>query len=285
MPRPPAFHPHYRQVLIHTALALLTAVLLLLIFPNFDLRFLAPVALTPLLIALARAQRAWQRFFFGWAAGVFYWFFLCTWIQFVLEVHGGMGRWGGWGSFLLFAILKGLHLAFFSLLAGPLMRRAYAIPAVAALWTGLERTHGTFGFAWLDLGNAGINMPVPLRVAPWIGVYGVSFVFCMLAAALACVILRYPRKRLFPLAALAVLFFLPAIPENIPRTDSALVVQPDINPDLQWTQLLQEKTERELSAISEAFPSRLVIWPELPAPLYYYDDPEFRRAAASIALH
>ena len=63
------------------------------------------------------------------------------------------------------------------------MWRAYALPAVAALWVGLERTHGTFGFAWLALGNAGINMSVPLRLAPFVGVYGLSFVF---AAAGCC---------------------------------------------------------------------------------------------------
>src|SRR5579884_488526 len=283
-PRPmPEFPAYYRRIFLHTVLALLSAILLLLIFPKFDLRFLAPVALTPLLIALARTHDGWQRFAYGWAAGLFYWFFLCTWIQFVLEVHGGMGRWGGWGSFLLFAILKGLHLAFFSLLAGPLMRRAYAIPAVAALWTGLERTHGTFGFAWLDLGNAGIDMSVPLRLAPYVGVYGVSFVFTMLAAGLACVILRYSRIRLLPLAALLLLWLLPAIPERTPAPDSALIVQPNISTDVQWTGLLQETTQRQLALLSNALPAKLVIWPELPAPLYYFNDPEFHEAATNIA--
>ncbi|HZS56615.1 MAG TPA: apolipoprotein N-acyltransferase [Bryobacteraceae bacterium] len=276
---------HYRRIVLHTLLSLATAFLLLAIFPKFDFRFLAPVALTPLLVALARTEDGWQRFVFGWATGIFYWFFLCTWIQFVLEAHGGMGVFGSWGSFVLFSVLKALHMAVFAWLAGPLMKQAYAIPAVAALWTGLERTHGTFGFAWLALGNAGINMSVPLRVAPYVGVYGVSFIFCMLAAALACVVLRYPRVRLVPLATLAALIFIPAIPENIPRTDSALVVQPNINPDLQWTELLQEKTEKQLSVISDAFRSKLVIWPELPAPLYYYDDREFHQAATEIALH
>ena len=192
-------------------LCILSAVLLLLIFPRFDLRILAPFALTPLLYVMARTSNAGHRFIYGWAAGILYWFFLCTWIQFVLEVHGGMGRWGGWGSFWLFSILKGLHLAAFGCLAGPLMRTPYAVPAVAALWTGLERTHGTFGFAWLDLGNAGIDMSLPLRVAPFVGVYGVSFIFCMLAAALACVLLRYPRMRLLSLLSLALLWIFPQI--------------------------------------------------------------------------
>src|SRR5581483_5417416 len=132
---------------------------------------------------------------------------------------------------------------------------------------------------------AGINMSVPLRVAPFVGVYGISFVFAMLGAAVACALLRYPRIRLAPLLVLPLLWLLPKIPEGLPAHDSALVVQPNISPDLDWTQLLQDKTERELTLLSETLPAPLVIWPELPAPLYYYDDPDFRAAATQIAQH
>jgi apolipoprotein N-acyltransferase len=179
-----------RAFALNLVLCLLSAILLLLIFPGFDLHLLAPIALTPLLYALARTPNWWHRFLFGWLAGIVFWFGLCTWIQFVLQDHGGMGRSGSWGAFLLFCVLKALHLAVFSLLAGPLMNRASALPAVAALWAGLERTHGTFGFAWLQLGNAGIDMSVPLRLAPFVGVYGLSFVFCLIAAAIACLLLH-----------------------------------------------------------------------------------------------
>jgi apolipoprotein N-acyltransferase len=284
MPRlAPGIPPYYRRAVLHTLLALLTSALLLLALPRVDWHGLAAVALAPLLIALARNEDGWQRFFIGWAAGFSFWFFLCTWIQFVLEVHGDMGRWGGWGSFLLFAALKGLHLALFSWLAGPLMRRWYAVPAVAALWTGLERTHGTFGFAWLDLGNAGIDMSVPLRLAPVVGVYGLSFVFAMLGVATACLFLRSPRVRLAPLLILPLLWLLPSIPEHLPATSRALIVQPNIDPAMEWTTELRQQTEQQLELLSDGLSSPLVIWPELPAPLYFYNDPEFHRLAAGIA--
>ena len=105
------------------ALALLTAVLLVVAFPPLNLVFLAPVALTPLLLALLWEPRPWHRFLLGYVAGNVYWFATCYWIQFVLEVHGGMGRWGGWGSFLLFSLFKSLHLALFGMLAGALLPR------------------------------------------------------------------------------------------------------------------------------------------------------------------
>jgi len=285
MPRPFFVPQHSRFIFENALLSLLTAVLLVFVFPKFDWHVLAPVALTPLLIACARTGNGWQRFIYGWGTGIIFWFLLCTWIQFVLEVYGGMGRWGGWGSFLLFAILKGLHWAVFAVLAGPLMNRVYAVPAVAALWTGLERTHGTFGFAWLALGNTGIDMSLPLRLAPWVGVYGLSFVFAMMSVAVACVLLRFGRMRLAPLLALPALWLLPAIPENVPAAEKAVIVQPDIDPAIEWTSLAADRTEQQLALLSGAFPAPLLIWPELPAPLYYYDDPQFRILAGDIARH
>src|ERR1019366_9413482 len=66
-------------------LALGSAALLILTFPKFSLVWLAPVALTPLLVAMAREPRWGRRFLISWSAGVAYWFGVCYWIQFVLS--------------------------------------------------------------------------------------------------------------------------------------------------------------------------------------------------------
>lgn len=263
------------------ALSILSGVLLILIFPRFDWTWLAPIALTPLLISCAREQSWKRRFLEGWAGGFVFWFGVCYWIQFVLEVHGGMGKWGGWGTFVLFAILKGLHMAVFAALAGFVMHRWWAIPASAALWTGLERTHGPFGFAWLDLGNAGINMPVPMRLAPVIGVYGLSFVFAMIACAVALIALRRPRKELAWLLILPVLYLLPPAPV-VPASRQALVVQPNIDTETDWTRALLNRTEEQLALLSRSHTVDLVIWPEMPVPMYL-NDPGFLRYAEQIA--
>ena len=173
------------------------------------------MALTPLLIACAR-ERSWKRrFLLGWAAGFVFWFGVCTWIQFVLEVHGGMGRWGGWGTFVLFALLKGLYMAVFAALAGLVMRAALGHPRRSRrCGRGIERhALGSLGFAWLDLGNAGIDMPLLLRLAPITGVYGLSFVFAMIACAVALVILRRPSEAVgLALATGGCFPLLPALP-------------------------------------------------------------------------
>lgn len=266
---------------LNYGLAILTAVLLILVFPRFDLTLLAPVALAPLLVACAR-ERSWaRRFLQGWSGGFVFWFGVCTWIQFVLEVHGGMGQWGGWGTFFLFAILKGLHMAVFAALAGFLMPRGWAIPACAALWTGLERTHGPFGFAWLQLGNAGIDMPALMRLAPVAGVYGLSFVFAMLGCAVALVALKRPRRELAWLLLLPFLYLLPAL-KTIPATHQALVVQPNVDTETEWTRALLDRTEQRLALLSRARDADLVVWPEVPAP-FYPSDPDFLSFMAGIA--
>lgn len=272
---------------VNFALALLSAAFLILIFPRFNATFLAPFALTPLLIAVSREPRPWMRFLLGWTAGVVYWFGVCYWIQFVLEHFGGMGRWGGWGTFLLFCVLKAIHLGVFSLLAAILMPQSYAIPAIAALWTGIERTHSNAGFAWLALGNAGIDMPLPLRLAPFTGVYGLSFVFACLSVAVALILLRRPRKWLYWLAPLAVMFVLPSMPAERPGNQVALVTQPNLNEDQEWSPVTAELMHEHLIAITfrEALrvKPRLIVWPETPGPFYYYLDPRFHEQADDLA--
>jgi apolipoprotein N-acyltransferase len=255
---------------VNLALSLASAVLLILIFPGFNFTWLAPFAIAPLLVACAREASWKRRFLNGWAAGFVFWFGVCYWIQFVLEVHGGLGRWLAWVSFFLFAILKGLHLALFAALVGRLMPKWFAIPAVAALWTGIERTHGPLGFAWLDLGNAGIDMPVVMRLAPVIGVYGLSFVFAMLGCAVALLALRRSRREMLWLLLLlpVVIPVLPALPPQRPGTERVRVVQPNIDTEAEWTTESLALLERDMAALSRAPGVPLVVWPETPTPFY-----------------
>jgi apolipoprotein N-acyltransferase len=276
--------------MINLSLALLTAALLVLAFPRFDLTFLAAVALAPLLVAATHQRSVWRRFLLGEAAGIIYWFGVTYWIQSVLEIYGGMGRVGSWGAFLLFAVLKAVHLGVFTALAGYLMPKPYAIPAVAALWVVIERTHGPLGFAWLALGDAGTDMGLPMRMAPLAGVYGVSFVFAMMSVAVALVLMRRPRRELVWVGALLGLYLLPALPDPMPGTESAAVVQPDFSEDEHWTTQSVDAAQQTLlrlsmrSALSANEPAvRMILWPEMPLPLYYEEDERFREQAEVLA--
>ncbi len=269
------------------ALALLSAAMLVLLYPRFNLVWLAPFALAPLLIAVSREPRMLFRFLLGYAAGIVYWFGVCYWIEAVLDHYGAMGPWAGWGTFLLFCLAKGLHLGVFALLAAVLTPKPYAIPAVAALWTGIERTHGPLGFAWLTLGDAGTSMGLPMRLAPLTGVYGLSFVFAMLATALALVVLRRKRRELLWLTPLLILPLLPALPAPQAGDHTALLVQPNVPEDFDWTPESLHGFERTLLDLSLGAslksPATIVVWPEAPIPLYYDLDPGIRMDTQALA--
>jgi apolipoprotein N-acyltransferase len=274
---------------VNLGLSLLSGVLLVLIFPNFNFTVLAPVALAPLLIACAREASWKRRFVLGWASGFVFWFAVCSWIQFVLEVHGGMGRWGGWGTFTLFAILKGLYTATFAALAGSVMRTPWAIPGAAALWTAVEYAHGTIGlawiglgFAWLDLGNAAIDMPLIPRLAPITGVWGLSFVLAMIGCAVALAILQRPVTHFAWLAALALLPLLPEAPAPHAGTERVRVVQPNIDTEAEWSPETMAVLQQRMVLLSAPANAQLIVWPEAPAPFYPETD-SFRKYMGDLA--
>jgi len=271
-------------------LAATTAALLAATVPRVDLSFLAPIALTPLVVALHR-ESSWRvRFLQGWLAGILYWFAVCYWIQGVLEREGGLGAAGGWAAFLLFCLAKGLHFAVFSAFGGIVVRRWFTLPAIAALWTGIERTNGPLGFTWFLLGNAGIDMSIPMRLAPVLGVYGLSFVFAMTAAGFAMAALKRPRTELLWLLALPLLYLLPPVPVGERGHEQAVYVQPNVPTDLRWTSQEREGLNRRLEVLTLSAgirahdpAPRLILWPETPAPLYYYEDRDLQATLATLA--
>jgi apolipoprotein N-acyltransferase len=170
----------------------------------------------------------------------------------------------------------------FATLTGFFSGRWWSIPASAALWTGIERLHAYMGFAWLDLGNAGIGMPLPLRMAPITGVYGLTFVFALLAAGVASVVLRRPRRELAWLLPVGLLLALPRLPRPAEPREKALVVQTNFDADMSWTNDTLEFEEQKLAVLSKAGRASLLIWPEAPAP-FYPIEPEFRKYISRVA--
>lgn len=259
-------------------LALASGHLLIALFPQFSVELLAPFALAPLLIAVAKEQSPLRRFLLGELTGFVFWIGICYWIRPVLAQYGGLNTPLSWLALILFAIAKGIHMAVFAWLAGFLIQRWWAIPAIAALWVGIERTHGTFGFAWLTLGNAASDMSLPLRFAPLVGVYGISFVLMMLNVGLALLILRRQRKELLWLLVLPLLYVLPEIPPVQRATQNAAALQPNLSegvrPDLN---ILMSRS------LVSAVNSSLILWPEAPTGFYWDRDPVFHNAMEQLA--
>ncbi len=268
-------------------LALATAALLIFSFPGHNFTWLAPFALAPLMIAACRENRRLRRFWLGYVSGVVYWFFVCNWIQFTIATHGGMSNAAAWAVFTLFCLAKAIQTGVFALVAGWTMRTRLAVPATAALWVLVEYTHAPLGFAWLNLGNAGIDMMLPLRIAPLAGVWGISFLFAAIAAEVANLAWKRFGIPGFGAILIPLVFLLPAVPQTRPTTESAILVQPNIDENENWTArslALLVKRMNELSLAPLGVPARpsILVWPEAPAP-FYDDDPVFMAYARSLA--
>lgn len=279
-----------RRTHLLTLGATCTAILMALALPPWNLSFLATVALAPLLYAVAHEGDGRSRFFTGWAAGFIYWALVCHWIGWVLANHGGLSGPLAVLAVVLFAVVKGLHLAVFAWMAGPMLKRWWAVPGIALLWTGLERTHAPLGFPWLQLGNAGIDMALPLRLAPVVGVYGLTFIFAAISAGAALAALKRPRKQLAWLLLIAALWALPTVETGKAPDRQAAVLQPSFDANQSWPEDEKNRMLRQTSylTLAEALdPAKrgvdLVVWPEAPAPLYYYNDESFRSQAGTLA--
>jgi len=285
-------------VIFNWILSIFSAVLLVLLYPRFNYVWLAPIALTPMLIACVRERRWKWRAAFGYAAGVIYWFGVCNWIQWTLAQHAGVSSVVAWLLFALFCLAKAAQMGVFAALAGVVLRTPIAVPAVAALWVAIERTHSWTGFEWLNLGNAGSDMTVPLRLAPITGVWGLSFVFAMLSAAVALIITRRlfragPPFQTAWLLLLPLLMLLPEPPRFERGNVAAAVVQPNLDDETQWTTDLLRRVEDRMGILSVSAllrpgaagredPTSIIVWPEAPAP-FYATDPDFLSFAATIA--
>jgi apolipoprotein N-acyltransferase len=277
-------------VLLNYLLAVVSGILLFAIHPRLSLTLLAPIAVTPLVFALAREWRPRHRFLLGYVTGLVFWAGVNYWIQFVIAVHGGLGNLGGAAAFVVFCLLKAMHLGVFGLLAGVLVQRKLAIIGIPALWVGIERIPSWFSYTWLTLGNAGVDMALPMRLAPFTGVYGLSFMFAMFGTAVAWMLLRRSRRELLYLLLPLGLLFMPGLPAQESPTAAAVSVQPNIGERDDWTTERGWETQKRMEYLSleqALAPGKprapLILWPEVPAPVYYLEDPPFRARLNTMA--
>ena len=268
------------------ALALASSILLIFSVPGYDAQWLAWFALAPLLYGMARESRWRMRFLAGLMAGAVYWWVVCFWIEYVLEEHGGMSLGLAWFAFFLFGLYKALHVAVFSLFAGWTPLRWWTPLVWAALWVGIERTHGSFGFAWTPLGGSGVDTAWLMRIAPFVGVYGLSFVFALAAAVLVTAVILRSMKPM----ALLVLCLAPAVLPAVRVAEAdkrAVVVQPAMPESAEWTREFLDQRLARLAYHSfrnaAGHPKQLIIWPEMPGPIYFESDPAFHQLAVDIA--
>ena len=273
--------------------AVLSGIAQILVFPRVSWEWLAPVCVVPLLLVL-RDLDAKQRVAIGWVSGAVFWGGTCYWIYPVMRDYASITPFLAAVLFVLFFTIMAASPALFALLAGPLLRRRLAVPAVAALWVAVEGSYQytLFLFTWTQLGNAALDFPLPhlLRLAPLTGVYGPSLVFALANAAVATSLLRRSMRPFVALVPVAGVLLLPPLPTVRCVEETARLVQPNVHPDLLKTGWLAESGTAHLQGMLEmstAPPSGdkpgLLVWPEYPVSAYYFDDPPSRAFLERVA--
>ena len=297
------------------ALAAVSAILQIVIFPLPDLYLLSWIAIAPLLVALLRARRPptlqlegsvklvpagpLQGFVLGYSCGILWYGGNCYWVYSTMKQYGGISAAGAAGLLLLFCLYLGLYHGLFGLITTLLARHSFRTALVSApfVWVAVELARTRIsGFPWDLLGISQVdNIPLA-RIARITGVYGVSLEIMIVNAAFAAAFLvRRNRRSSLLQASFAAAFVLQIarwmpVPEA-PAERTAVLVQENIpvldNAD--WTRQYFQDTLTNLIQVSQQLPvgerlrhPDLIVWPESPAP-FYSGDPLFRNALSDLA--
>src|SRR5206468_2163154 len=126
------------------------------------------------------------------------------------------------------------------------------------------------GFPWLSLGDIAVDTPIA-RLAPLIGMHGISFVLALTAYALHRIgIHRDTRSGLLGVALLLAptLTLLLPMPSSWTEPDGppipVALVQSDIKQDEKWLpEMRYEALVRHWRLTQQAWPAQLVVWPEV----------------------
>jgi apolipoprotein N-acyltransferase len=199
------------------AAAVFTAVLLDLPFPLAGplppwRAVFAWFGLVPLVVGLLRLPEAAagrkRRWILGWSlaagwlCGAVWFGSNCYWVYDTMHQYGGMNGPTAALSLVLFSLYLGFWCGAFALALAMIrlatLRKRHgwmALAAVPFLWTAMEFALARIPeFPWDLLGYSQVDNGLLMRIAPWTGVYGVSFLLAAGNALLAAGVVYWRRS-------------------------------------------------------------------------------------------
>jgi apolipoprotein N-acyltransferase len=277
-------------------------------------------ALVPLLHGLLAAKNLERTDYLrrsalgAYLCGVAWYLLNCYWIYATMHTYGGIGSLASCGILLLYSLVLGLYFGVFGLLVA-LARAGFQSTNVALLlaptfWVALEFAASRITrVPWDQLGYSQVDNLLLTRLAPFTGVYGISFVLAAGNAMFAAAWLACPASRRLRLGLAAAIFaaglqlgsFFTA--PAAPTEATAVLVQQnlDVTESNDWFGPEWDRHTAEFLALSlkscgpyfagmpeprpivitplcpaPATPPNLVAWPESPSP-FREADPRFRK--------
>ena len=249
-------------------------------FRLFPLAVLSPAILFYLWQRSGRRLSAVLGFVYGltaFAIGV-------SWVYVSMHVFGNMApALAVLATFLFVAYLAGFYALLGYAQARFSSRSLFLryVVMMPAAWVLLEWIRGWLltGFPWLDLGYSQLLTPLG-EMAPWFGVYGVSY-FVALTAGLLVWAWLAQRSRVGAAVAIVCLWGLPLVLSYwsgiypVDKPIRVALVQGDVPLKEKWQPLKRKQILNKYLELSrQARDASLVIWPEgaVPAYLQYVDD-------------
>src|SRR5215210_2503230 len=101
---------------VEASLAVLSAILLVISFPDFNLWPLAWVGLVPLFTAIARAPSRGRAFLLGWITGTLFFYGSCYWLTHAMIRYGDIPAWAAYLLIIPPTVIAGLFPALCSML-------------------------------------------------------------------------------------------------------------------------------------------------------------------------
>ncbi len=276
-------------------LSLLSGILLILSFPNFDLEFLAWFALVPLFYAI-EGKGTFHSFLLGLLTGIVSFLGILYWIIVAVHTYGNIPLILSGIILLLLVLYLSLFVGAFTFLIRYIQMRLkfQTILFAPLLWVSLEYLRSFFltGFPWANLGYTQyLNLPF-IQMADITGTYGLSFVILLVNATLFDVIRQWPKKA-FPvrevvITGILLLGFLIYGYLKMGTIDRQMVDQPslkvglvqgNIDQSIKWDESFQRETlriyERLSLKVAEGKPD-LIIWPETATPFFFQEAREYQ---------
>ena len=263
--------------------------MLALSFPKHGHPAFAWIALTPLVLAAVGAVSARRAFFLGFLSGHLYFWGTLYWLIETMTTFGGLATpIAVFAAAMLVAYLS-LFPAVFAFIVARVYRafgsRGLAIVPFAWVTTELGRQYVWDGFPWTLLGYSQVTVLPVAQIASIVGVYGLSWVLALSAAALAAAVLERGRWRWIAPVTTVVLVVSLALWGSLRLRSSSLtaagdavrvaVVQGNIAQDDKWDPAMRETiTETYLSMTRQAVAAgaTFILWPESATPCFFERD-------------
>ena len=289
-------------LLVELSAATLSAVLLILSFPDFNLWPLAWCALVPLLVVLVINKGRWRSFFLGWVFGTVFFYGSCYWLTYSMVHTGGISSWIAFPLLIPGAVLLGIFPGLFGLFLARAIRKWGTLTVLitplgwsALEWVRLEVT----GQLWNAIGYSQAFQPRLIGSARWGGVYAVGALIVLVNAAIVLVLLRRTMRALgFSASVIIFVLLLMLTPTTLAQLGSVqdgevvvVAIQPNVPMDLVKSNddmnLLTARhfdmSEAALSQIQNDKRSKLIIWPESPMNFAYGGDQQLRTKLSGFA--